>query len=199
MGKTAKKIFDVALSVIMTLVVIFAFLLAGVRLFGLTPYTVLSGSMEPTYHVGSVIYVKKVNPYELKAKDPITYVIDGKTVVTHRIERIIYDENDPTYVGFITKGDNNDHEDGEPVLPSQIIGKPVFSIPVIGYVVYFIQRPPWNAVAIGILAVLLIFAFVPDIIDKLAGADGKKQGDEEKGAEPAQSPSLEKDSKDASE
>ena len=32
-------------------VVLLAVLLAGVRLVGLTPYTVLSGSMEPTYHV----------------------------------------------------------------------------------------------------------------------------------------------------
>ena len=115
----------------------------------------------------------------MKEKDPITYIIDGKTVVTHRIVRIEYDESDPTSLSFITKGDNNNHEDGEPVLPHQIIGKPVFSIPLIGYVVYFIQRPPWNAVAIGLLVVLLICSFVPDLIDKWMGPDGKNQSSSE--------------------
>ena len=80
-----KKIFDIFATVIMALVIVFAFLLVGVRIFGLTPYTVLSGSMEPNYHVGSLIYVKQVDPDDLKVDDPITYVIEGGTVVTHRI------------------------------------------------------------------------------------------------------------------
>lgn len=42
-------------------------LLAPVML-GLQVFTVLSGSMEPTYHTGSLIYVKKVDPYTIKER-----------------------------------------------------------------------------------------------------------------------------------
>ena len=50
--------------------------------------------MEPTYRVGSIIYVKDIDPQELKEKDPVTYVLNGSTVVTHRIIEVIEGEND---------------------------------------------------------------------------------------------------------
>ena len=60
-----KKIWDVFTSILVAIVVIMAILLVGVRVIGLNVYTVLSGSMEPTYHTGSLIYVKKVDYKEL--------------------------------------------------------------------------------------------------------------------------------------
>lgn len=53
-------------TVLVVIVVVVALLLVGARLFGLQVYAVLSGSMEPTYHVGSVIYVEPVDPSEVK-------------------------------------------------------------------------------------------------------------------------------------
>ena len=178
-----KKIFERILTVVMVLIIAFAFLFVGVRIFGLTPYTVLSGSMEPTYHVGSLIYVKDVDPEDLEVGDPITYTISKNTVVTHRIVEIIYDENDPSKISFKTKGDNNEDPDGEPVPAENILGKPVFSIPLLGYVIFYIQRPPWNAIAIGLLIILLGLAFLPDLIDKICGTDDKdsKDNDSESG------------------
>ena len=38
---------------------------------GYKPVVVLSGSMEPTYHVGSVIYYHQVNKEDLKEQDVI--------------------------------------------------------------------------------------------------------------------------------
>ena len=63
-----KKIWNGITTVIVILVVILAILLAGVRLFGLQVFTVLSGSMEPTYHVGSLIYVKKTDPAQQRQR-----------------------------------------------------------------------------------------------------------------------------------
>ena len=63
-----------------------AILLVGVRVVGFSPYTVLSGSMEPTYSVGDLIYVKTVDPDSIKVGDPITFVANEKLVVaTHRV------------------------------------------------------------------------------------------------------------------
>ena len=181
-----KKIFGIISTVIMALVIVFAFLLVGVRIFGLTPYTVLSGSMEPNYRVGSLIYVKQVNTDDLRVDDPITYVIEGGTVVTHRIIEVIRDENDPTSLSFRTKGDNNDTPDGEPVSAKNVLGMPVFTIPLIGYVAVFVQNPPGSYFVIGILAALLILAFMPDLLNKLfdpAETDGSENGSDTAGSD----------------
>ena len=47
--KTFKKIWSVISTILVVLVVVLALAFAGVRLFGLQVYSVLSGSMEPTY------------------------------------------------------------------------------------------------------------------------------------------------------
>lgn len=70
--KTFKIISKILSFLAVFTVVILAVLLVGTKLIGLTPYTVLSGSMEPEYHVGSVIYVTKVEPEELKERDCIS-------------------------------------------------------------------------------------------------------------------------------
>ena len=70
MGHAVKKVWNVVSSILVALVVIFAALLVGARLFGLQVFTVLSGSMEPAYHTGSLIYVKKVDPATIKRDKP---------------------------------------------------------------------------------------------------------------------------------
>ena len=57
MSKTIKKIWNWVSGILVALVVLLAVALAGVRIIGLHPFVVLSGSMEPEYHVGSLIYV----------------------------------------------------------------------------------------------------------------------------------------------
>ena len=57
MSKRVQKVWNAVTTVLVILVVVLALLLVGVRLVGLRPMCVLSGSMEPTYHTGSLIYV----------------------------------------------------------------------------------------------------------------------------------------------
>ena len=95
MGKTIKKIWNIITNIIVVLAVILAVALVGVRLVGLQVFTVLSGSMEPTYHVGSLIYVKDVDYKELEAGDVITFMLDEDTVATHRITEVVPDEEEP--------------------------------------------------------------------------------------------------------
>ena len=56
-------------TIIVILVVVVAFFISGIRLFGFQVYGVLSGSMEPSYPVGSLVYVKQIDPAELKIRD----------------------------------------------------------------------------------------------------------------------------------
>ena len=171
MGRKIRKIWDGFTTILVALVAILAILLAGVRVFGLQVYTVLSGSMEPTYHTGSLIYVKKVDYKELKDGDVITFMLDEDTLATHRIVGVVPDENDSEVLRYRTKGDANDAEDGSLVHYKNIVGTPVFSIPKLGYFADFIQNPPGSYMAISIGAVILILVFLPDLFD----SDDKKK------------------------
>lgn len=153
--------------------VLLALLLVGARVVGLQVFTVLSGSMEPTYHTGSLIYVKKVDPYTIEEGQPITFMLNENTIATHRVVGIVPDEEDPTVIRFRTKGDANDAEDGGLVHYKNVIGTPVFSIPYLGYVADYIQHPPGMYVAISAGAVLLLLVFIPDIFADSNGEEKK--------------------------
>ena len=171
-----RKAFNIVTTSLLVLVAVLAIALVGVRLFGIAPYTVLSGSMEPNYHVGSLIYVKPVDTNTLQVGDPITYIIAGDTVVTHRIVEIIPDYGEDGSPGFKTKGDANQVEDGTPVHARNVLGKPIFTIPLLGYVAYFIQHPPGSYLAIGFCAVVALLTFMPELVDKLFEEPVSEQG-----------------------
>ena len=180
MGKTLKKILNVISTILVVIVVVLALLLVGARFIGLNVYTVLSGSMEPTYHVGSLIYVKDVDTDELKTGDVITYMLDEDTIVTHRIVDVIPDETDPSIIRFQTKGDANDSVDGSLVHYKNVIGTPVFSIPKLGYLANYIQKPPGRYIAISAGAIILLLVFLPDLFsdDDKSEKKKKKQNNE---------------------
>ena len=173
MGHTIKKLWNILTSILVGLVVLLAVALVGVRLFGLSPYVVLSGSMEPTYHVGSLIYVKDVDYKELKAGDPITFMLSEDTVATHRIVEVLVDEKDPETIRYFTKGDANDSTDGSSVHYKNVIGMPVFTIPYLGYLSNYIQSPPGLYVAIAVGAILIMLVFLPDLFESEEKEDGK--------------------------
>jgi signal peptidase len=158
-----KKIWNGVTTALVVIVVALALLLAGARLFGLQVYTVLSGSMEPNYHVGSIIYVKDVEPDTLQVGDAISFMISESTVATHRIIEILPDEEDPNVIRFRTKGDNNDIPDTNPVHCNNVLGKVVGTVPLLGYVSNFVQNPPGTYITIGAVAILILAVFLPDI------------------------------------
>lgn len=161
--RSVKRIWNGVTTILVAAVVILALLLVGVRIVGMQVFTVLSGSMEPTYHVGSLIYVKKIDPMELQSGDVITFMLDEDTVATHRIVDVIPDEEDPSVIRFQTKGDANDTVDGSLVHYKNVLGTPVFTIPRLGYLASYIQNPPGTYVAISAGAVLLLLVFLPDL------------------------------------
>lgn len=165
MGHMMKKIWNVTTSILVGFVILLAVALVGVRLIGLNPYVVLSGSMEPVYHVGSLIYVKDVDYRELEVGDAITFMLNEDTVATHRIMEVLVDEEDPETIRYITKGDANDAPDGSPVHYKNVIGKPVFTIPYLGYISNYIQNPPGLYVAIAAGAILIMLVFLPDLFE----------------------------------
>ena len=189
--KTVFKVWNTVCGILIGILLILAVLLAGVRLVGLRPLTVLSGSMEPTYHVGSLIYVKSVDYKDLKAGDVITFMLDEDTLATHRIVEVVPDEDDPATVRYRTKGDANEFEDGSLVHYKNVVGTPVFTIPELGYIANYIQNPPGTYIALSAGAVLLLLMFIPDLLapeePKKSQAEKAEEALEEK-AEKAEKP-----------
>ena len=173
MSKTFKKIWNLITTLIVIAAVLLAVLLVGVRLAGLQVFTVLSGSMEPTYHTGSLIYVKKVDAAKLSEGTVITFMLDENTVATHRIVGVVPDEDEPGVVRYRTKGDANEAEDGSLVHYKNVIGTPVFSIPRLGYLANYIQHPPGTYVAVSAGAAVLLLMFLPELIGMMRG-DGEE-------------------------
>ena len=164
-----KKIWNVISTTVVVVVVFCAIFLMGSRLMGFRVFNVISGSMEPTYSVGDLIYVQKVNIEEIEVGDPITFVMNEDLVVaTHRVIEI-----DSENQHFYTKGDANDIEDAAPVHFNNVIGVPKFAIPKLGYVSDFIQNPPGMYITVAVGALLIIAVFVPDLISK-----GKKKDEQ---------------------
>jgi len=112
---------------------------------------VRSGSMEPTIMTGDVIFAKQLNQYN--KNDVVAFKDEGDRVITHRIVKI--DESDGQLT-FITKGDANRSIDNGTILQENIIGKVVFVIPTIGFLMSFVKTPPGLIIMIVFPAFLLI-------------------------------------------
>lgn len=156
---------------LLSVVILLAAALVGVRLFGVEIYTVLSGSMEPVYKTGSVIYVIGADRDTLQVGDVITYRMSGDVIATHRIVEVTEQEGEYWYR---TKGDANEIVDGKPVSESQIVGTPVFTVPYLGYLVEYMQSISGRYVMLAIAIFLLIFNILPDVIFGKAEANKKE-------------------------
>lgn len=181
MNSKQKKAWNVISTIIVAFVVILAVALVGVRLVGIQPYTVLSSSMEPEYHTGSLIYVKKVDYKTLRVGDDITFMLNENTVATHRIIEILPDAENESVLRFRTQGIANDTPDGGSVHCNNIIGTPIFTIPYLGYIANYIQKPPGLYITIAVVAILLILFFFPDIVKVLSGNKEKKKSNDADG------------------
>lgn len=116
--------------------------------------------MSPTIEPGSLSFINKHIRYEnIEENDVIAYTISTGDKVTHRVISITSD-------GFETKGDSNDLSDGVSVTQKNYIGKNVFSIPKLGYVIKIIQTQNGKIILIAVIILLLISGFLSDIKEK---------------------------------
>ena len=84
-----KKISNILSTLLLIVVVILACIFFVPRLFGIQTMAVLSGSMEPHFHVGSLVFVKDAEITDFEKDDIVTFKIgNGDTVVTHRVTQV---------------------------------------------------------------------------------------------------------------
>ena len=141
------------------------------HILGFSQYVVVSGSMEPGIPVGSVVFAKPVEASELETGDVIVfYTVNHKdTPVTHRVvENRIADRE------VVTKGDANAGNDMSPAPYEKIVGKVIFSVPRLGYLV-----GPFGTVLGKFSAVMFIAAGY--LLTMIGGnISGKTAGEDER-------------------
>ncbi|NMC09242.1 signal peptidase I [Candidatus Microgenomates bacterium] len=138
------KIIKIILKVIYNL--LFALLLLSATFvflttFNLIPgynfYIVMSGSMEPAIHTGSITAVHEESDYNIQDVITVKMKNDPSQTYTHRIVEKLEEDT----VSFKTKGDANESQDPDIAQKDQVLGKVIFSIPVIGYLANFAKQP----------------------------------------------------------
>ena len=138
-------------------------------------FVVLTGSMEPGISPGDYITIRKVDKDKLEVNDIVTYKVND-VVVTHQIVKIDGDN-------VTTQGTANNVADN-PISKDDILGKYVFKIPKIGYIMAFITSTPGYILIIGIIAIA-IFWEISDpekgkkLVEEKASSENIKYSDEE--------------------
>ena len=126
--KTAVKAASVAVAVLLAAVTALTvyIMVCNMRgevadVFGVSVVRVITGSMEPSIHVGDYIILKKTDASELDVGDVICFYSADSAIYgkpnTHRIVRVREDGS------FITKGDASMFEDSAAVAYDSIIGR----------------------------------------------------------------------------
>lgn len=144
------------------------------QIFGIKPYAILTGSMEPTYPVGCLVYVADVNPGEIETKDVITFdssaAGSGNMIVTHRVV-----QKDPSNRQFITKGDANEANDPQRVSYDSVIGKVVFGVPLVGYIAMMVESMEGKIAMAAVIVGSMILCLVGDQIRRRARKSARKK------------------------
>lgn len=153
------KIWNIITSGVLIIMVVLVAMLFVPKLFGVTPLIVLSGSMEPNYPVGTLIYVTPIEEEKIEKGTVVTFRLDSGDLATHRVIRINDDHT------FVTQGDNNNVEDAA-VAYSRIVGSPRFQIKKLGFLADKLSTPSGKIIYGTIAISLVILMLIGDLIFK---------------------------------
>lgn len=110
-------------------------------------FVILSGSMEPGISAGDAVIVDASRTIEVG--DVITFEDDGEIPTTHRVIGV---ENGL----YVTQGDANEEPDDRLVDPDSVLGEVVVTIPLIGYIIVWVNSPLGYLALVGIPLALLL-------------------------------------------
>ncbi len=104
------------------------------RLIGGTAFTVLTGSMAPTYPPGTLVVDRPVDPEDIRIGSVVTFQVESgrPDVVTHRVIAVRAGANGEPE--FITKGDANAVPDADWRPSAAVRGEVWYAVPHLGRV-----------------------------------------------------------------
>ena len=134
--KIIGKLFNIViwiLIIVMLGILLLTVLSKRTDVFGYRLYTIMSGSMEPTIHVRDAVITQAID--DPQNGDVIAYE-NGNAITVHRIIKVYTEGENRLYE---TKGDNNNSKDDGLVQKTQIKGKVVARLPILGRTVLYLQ------------------------------------------------------------
>lgn len=151
----ARRLWSALLTLLVLAAVALALAVAVVpAVAGGSTLTVLSGSMEPTLPVGSVVVVRPQPVEGIAAGDIVTFLArdpgsDATRVVTHRVVEVLPGPE------FRTRGDANPDPDPGLVAPADVRGVEWYAVPWVGSAMEFVRTPTGLLVGGGALLLLI--------------------------------------------
>jgi signal peptidase len=132
--------------------------------------------MEPTLNIGTLIIAARVNPEQLADGDIIVFHLTAGngTLVCHRIVEV----NNITSLAFKTQGDNNPAPDSFSVPAENVAGRVIFHLPVLGYLVQFLQTGIGLLLGLVAPAVIIIVLCLRSLRQELVKLTRDKAGKE---------------------
>jgi signal peptidase len=123
---------------------------------------VLSGSMEPAFFRGDLLFLTNDRDDKIRAGDIVVFKIEGREIpIVHRALKVHTQGNDTI---FLTKGDNNQvddrglYADGQLWLqPKDVIGRAKGFVPYIGMVTIVMNDyPKFKYIVLAVLGLFVI-------------------------------------------
>lgn len=134
------------------ILLVYVIVIIGAYVFHVKLLVVASDSMVPVLKVGDVLLAKSQEHYRID--DIITFQITGDetAIATHRIVAVTSMVDETTKQSkflFRTKGDANSHTDLSLISQEQVVGKVVFILPYVGFIILYMQSKYMGFLLIG--------------------------------------------------
>ena len=142
---------------------------APVTIAGYSGMIVLTSSMQDVIPKGSFILTKSVDPETLQVGDDITFMVDEKTTMTHRIVDIAHQGNGA--LTFQTKGTNNQTADRDVVYSTNVVGVVIYHSLVLGKIAQWV-KDNWPL----LMFLLVVVAVLSWVLARIAVSDEKESG-----------------------
>ncbi|THU70933.1 hypothetical protein C4D60_Mb08t30210 [Musa balbisiana] len=124
---------------------------------------VLSGSMEPGFKRGDILFLQ-MNKDPIRVGEIVVFNVDGRDIpIVHRVIKV-HERHNTGEIQILTKGDNNNDDDrvlyayGQLWLEQHhIMGRAVGFLPYVGWVtIIMTEKPIFKYLLIGALGLLII-------------------------------------------
>lgn len=164
MAGFAQSTYRVGKRVVVAAIVACALFYLGLIVLRFQPMVIVTGSMQKTIPVGSLVVDRSVDPRRLKVGDVISFQkpLGAKGIDTHRIVAIKIDKGKRLYQ---TKGDSNPIADSWVITfePGMVAHRMVFSIPYAGYALLFARSPLGRLSLVAYVCLILLISILKGI------------------------------------
>jgi signal peptidase len=129
--------------------------LAAPLAFDARPLAVLSGSMEPVLGTGDISVVRSIAPLDARPGDIVTFrdPDNSERLITHRVRDMRVQD---ASVLFVTRGDANNVSERWTVPAGGEIGRVVYRIPELGWVLMYARSKGLFIILLGAALALLV-------------------------------------------